>query len=62
MEERTREVNQMNVTKDVLVGILEALVIITEKSKDTKEVKEAIVRIQGKIKEPNAKEVASQSR
>lgn len=37
------------------LGLLEAIKIITERAETTKEVIEAIERIQDKIKEPNAR-------
>ena len=51
--DRLKEVDVMSNAETL--GLLKALKIITERAETTKEVIEAIERIQDKIKEPNAR-------
>lgn len=57
--DQTKEVESM--TNGETVGLLEAIKIIAEKAESTEEVIEAVERIQGKIKEPNAQTVTGKA-
>ena len=64
VENEAKEVDSVtkNEVRVMTLGLLEAVKIIAEKAENAYEVAIAIQRIQDKIEEPNAQEVASQSR
>ena len=62
MKHNEKEVRDVAMSKDEVIGLLEAVKIIGELTGDTKEVCKAITRIQDKMKEPSAQTVASEAR